>query len=174
MAIEERTVETPDVQEWEEELARVGFTRRLLMARKWYGADWWFVAISAVMVLGFIVVALFPGLLAPFDAYTQVGPRFLPPGASPDVPILVVPERSDVSSLEDLAVPADEGRVPVAVVRGVPTADALRERAQEIDDQLDEAGGDMSLRPGIDRFDTLEETLEAVSSGEARDRKSVV
>lgn len=166
MSIEEHRTETPDVQEWEEELHRVGFARRLLLARKWYGADWWFVAISAVMVLGFMVIALIPWAFAPYDPLIQVGPRFLAPGASPDVPVIVVVEGSDLESLEDLAVPASEGRVPVAVVRGVPTASALRERAQEIDDELDESGSDLSLRPDIERFDTLEETLEAVSSGE--------
>jgi peptide/nickel transport system permease protein len=166
MSIDEHTMETPDVQEWEEELHRVGFARRLFLARKWYGADWWFVAISAVMVLGFIVVALIPWAFAPYDPLLQVGPRFLAPGASPDVPVILVAEGSDLESLEDLAVPAGEGRVPVGVVRGVPTASALRERAQEIDDQLDESGSDLTLRADIERYDTLAETLDAVSSGE--------
>lgn len=163
---EERSHETPDYQEWEEELSRVGLVRRLLIARKWYGADWWFVAISAVMVLAFIIIALIPGVLAPYDPLVQVGPRFLAPGATPDVPILVVPEGSGIQDLEDLAVPDGEGRVPISVVRGVPTADALRERAQEIDDAIGAEG--MTLRPGIDRYDTIEETLEAVGSGETR------
>jgi peptide/nickel transport system permease protein len=163
---EERPPEAPDRQEWEDQLGRVGLVRRLVMARKWYGADWWFVAISAVMVAGFIIVALIPGLLAPYDPYTQVGPRFLAPGAAPDVPILVVPADSSHEDIEDLAIPADEGRVPIAVVRGVPTADALRQQAQEIDAGLQEQGSDLRLRPQIERYDTIEETLEAVSNGD--------
>ncbi len=38
----------PEGTTWEVELKRVGFVRRIFMARHWYGADWWFVAISAV------------------------------------------------------------------------------------------------------------------------------
>ncbi len=163
---DQMTPEAPDRQEWEHDLSRVGLVRRMLRARRWYGADWWFVAISAVMVVGFIIVALIPGLLAPYDPYTQVGPRFLSPGAEPDVPVLIIPEGSEYQDLEDLALPADEGRVPIAVVRGVPTADALRQRSQEIDSRLQDDGSDLRLRPQIERYDTLEETLQAAVDGE--------
>lgn len=151
--------------DWEEDLARVGFTRRIFMARRWYGADWWFVAIAAAMVVGFIVVALFPGPLAPYPPDQQVGPRFLAPGAHPDVPVLVAPSASGLQDLEDLAVPAGDPRPKVGVVRGVPTAGALREQAQTIDDQLQESG-DLRMRPSIERFDTVPETLQAVVDGE--------
>lgn len=162
----ETSPEAPDRQEWEEQLSGVGLVRRLLMARRWYGADWWFVAIAAVMVVGFAIVALVPGLLAPYDPYSQVGPRFLAPGADPDVPVLIVPEGSDLQDLEDLAMPADEGRVPIGVVRGVPTADALRQRAQEIDAELTASSDEFRLRPEIERYDTIEDTLQAVVDGE--------
>jgi hypothetical protein len=73
----------PDMEKetWQEDLQKAGFVRRLFQARKWYGADWWFVAISAVMVLGFIFVALFPQLLAPYS-----GSRGIPGTAGPDHP----------------------------------------------------------------------------------------
>ena len=58
---ESETKTKSETEAWQNDLLRVGFFRRLFMARKWYGADWWFVAISAVMVLAFIFVALFPG-----------------------------------------------------------------------------------------------------------------
>jgi peptide/nickel transport system permease protein len=151
--------------DWEEDLARVGFTRRLFMARRWYGADWWFVAIAAVMVVGFIVVAIIPGLLAPYPPDQQVGPRFLAPGAHPAVPVMVSLSDSGLKDLQDLAVPADAARPKVGVVRGVPTAGALREQAQIIDDQLRESG-DLRLRPSIERYDTVEETLQAVVDGD--------
>ncbi|MGA7269767.1 MAG: ABC transporter permease subunit [Acidimicrobiia bacterium] len=151
--------------DWEEDLARVGFTRRIFMARRWYGADWWFVAIAAVMVAGFIVVAIFPGPLAPYPPDQQVGPRFLSPGAHPDVPVLVALAGSGLQDLQDLAVPSDAPRPKVGVVRGVPTAGALREQAQTIDGQLRESG-DLRLRPSIERFDTVPETLQAVVDGE--------
>jgi peptide/nickel transport system permease protein len=153
---------------WEVELQRVGFVRRILNARRWYGADWWFVAISALMVMAFIVVALFPNLFTPYQPNQIVGPRFLAPGAHPALPVLVVPKDSPVNSLKDLAVPAGAARPVVAVVLGVPTASALNEQAQTIDNQLKNEPGGLRLRPVIERFPTLEEALQAVVDGRAQ------
>jgi peptide/nickel transport system permease protein len=160
-------VEEDTKQQWEDDLDRVGFVRRLIRARRWYGADWWFVAISAVMVLGFFIIAFFPGLFASYSPDEQVGPRFLAPGAHPAVPILVAPKASGLTSLEDLAAgpDAEVSRPKVAVVRGLPTAGALREQAQLIDDEL-QATGDLRLRPSIERYDTLDEALQAVVDGD--------
>jgi hypothetical protein len=55
---------TPETTTWEVELQKVGLVRRILNARRWYGADWWFVAISSVLVVIFIIIALFPKLFA--------------------------------------------------------------------------------------------------------------
>ena len=91
--IKERPPEiTPEIVTWEVELQKVGLVRRILNARRWYGADWWFVTISAVLVLIFIIVALFPNLFAPYQPDALVGPSFLAPGAYPPVPVLVVLE----------------------------------------------------------------------------------
>ena len=157
----EVVTETPT---WHEDLERVGFVRRLLIARRWYGADWWFVAISTIMVLGFITIAIFPGFFAPYSPNALVGPRFLAPGAHPAVPVLIVPKDSQLNSLQDLAVTS--GRPPVAVVQGVPTAGALREQAQAIDQKLTSQPGGLRLRPRIMRFPTLEEALQAVVNGD--------
>lgn len=149
---------------WQYALERVGFVRRVLRARRWYGADWWFVSISSVMVVIFIVLGLFPGVFAPHDADERVGPRFLAPGASPDEPILISVSGSGIVDLEDLA--QESGRPPIGVVRGVPTAEALRQQAANIDDRLREEGTGLRLRPNIVRFDTQEETLQSVADGE--------
>jgi hypothetical protein len=86
--------EEPPVEQWQTELQRVGILRRILHGRKWYGADWWFVVISSLMVIGFIILAIAPGLFAPNDPREQVGPRFLAPGEAPDQEILVIAGRS--------------------------------------------------------------------------------
>ena len=150
-------------QEWREDLQKVGFVRRLLAGRRWYGADWWLVAISAVMVLGFIILALFPSLFANYGPDEQAGPRFLAPGASPDVPVLVSLVSSGITELSDLKVPTGDPRPSVGVVRGVPTAQALNDQAQALNEQL--SGTGTELRPRIARFDSLEETLQAVADG---------
>ncbi len=162
---EDRPETAPEVETWENELERVGFVRRMFLARRWYGADWWFVAISAVMVLAFIIIALFPGLFAPYSPDVLVGHRFLAPGEQPAVPVLVISVNSPINELKDIAVPTGEARPSVAVVQGMATAGALNEQAQTIDDQIKNEPEGLRLRPRIERFATLEEVLQAVTDG---------
>jgi peptide/nickel transport system permease protein len=152
-------------QTWEVDLQKVGLVRRILNARKWYGADWWFVTISAIMVVGFIFIAIFPQWVAPYSPDQLVGPRFLAPGAHPALPILVFTTGSSLNSLKELAVPSGSPRPSVAVVQGVPTANALNEQAQTLDNEIKNEAGGLRLRPRIDRYPTLEEALQAVADG---------
>ncbi|MFO7944749.1 MAG: ABC transporter permease [Anaerolineales bacterium] len=151
---------------WRAELQEVGFVRRLLLARKWYGADWWLVAISSLMVFGFFLLAVIPGVFSPYGPHELVGPRFLAPGEVPAVPLLVVQRESEVEKLGDLARPIEEGRAPVAVVQGLPSSGALNEKAQQIDKELRESGGNLRLRPRTERYDSREAMLQAVADGE--------
>lgn len=166
MSSEEKNIKVDNGSEaWRQDLQKVGFIRRILMGRKWYGADWWFVAISVVMVFGFIFVALFPGLLAPYGSDEIVGTSFLAPGAYPVIPVLLVRSDSTAQSLSDLAVPESADRPTIGVIMGGPTATALRENAQKIDEQLVQDGNGLRLRPNIQRYATLEEILTAVDTG---------
>src|SRR5690606_5381095 len=99
--------------------------------------------------------------------HEQVGPRFLAPGQQPALQLLVVPEGASYERLEDMAVgPDDEVRRPlIGVVRGSPTATAVRERAEVSDDELQESG-DLRLRPSLQRYDTTEALLEALAADE--------
>jgi peptide/nickel transport system permease protein len=162
----------PEPEEWQVELEHVGFIRRILNARRWYGADWWFVAISGVMVFIFIAMALFPGLFAPYKADQLVGPPLLAPGETPPTSVLIINVDSPVNTLKDLAVPAGSPRPGVAVVQGVPTAGALNEEAQKIDSQIKNEPGGLRLRPQIDRYESVEEALQAVVDG--KDQAAVV
>jgi peptide/nickel transport system permease protein len=139
--------------------------RRLFQARQWYGADWWFVAVSAVMVLGFIFVALFPQLLAPYSFDAIVGTSFLAPGEYPELPVLITRADSPVVSLRDLAVPEDTANSPVGVIQGSPSAVAVNEKSKLIDAELLGGNTGVRLRPRITRFVTAKELLEAVESG---------
>jgi len=118
------------------------------------------------MVIAFIIVALLPDPFAPYGPNQIVGASFLAPGETPPVPVLVVPLDSPVEGLQDLAVPQGEGRPSIAVEQGLPTAVALREQAQAIDDQIKNESEDLRLRVRIERYDSLEETLQAVVDGE--------
>ena len=153
---------------WEVELQQVGFLRRILNARRWYGADWWFVAISTLMVLAFIIVAIFPNLFSPHSPDDLVGPRFLAPGAHPALTVLVVLRDSPVNTLKDLAVAEGAARPTVGVVQGLPSGGVLNEQAQKIDNQIKSEPGGLRLRPRINRYTTLELLLQAVTTGEAQ------
>src|SRR5574341_122584 len=155
----------PETEAWEGELERVGFVRRLFLARRWYGADWWFVAISSVMVVAFIIVALVPSWFAPFGPEAIVGSRFLKPGEQPAMPVLIVLADSPVNELKDLAVPSTLPRPSIGVVQSVPTGGALNEQAQAIDAQIKNEPEGLRLRPRINRYASIEEALQAVASG---------
>lgn len=165
---EELPQEIAEIPAWQKDLQKAGFVRRLFRARKWYGADWWFVAISTVMVIGFTIIALFPGLFAPYGPNEIVGSSFLAPGETPPEPVLIVPQDSPVMELKELAVPADAPRPLIGVEEGLATATALREQARIIDDQLKSESEGLRLRIQIERYTTLEKTLQAVVDGKVQ------
>lgn len=163
----EELINTPPAgTTWEAELKRVGFVRRILMGRHWYGADWWFVVISSIAVVGFIFVALFPGLFAPYSPDKLVGPRFLAPGEIPSQSVLIVPTDSSINQLRDLATAEGAERPKIAVVQGVSTSGDLNAQAQKIDQEIKPNG--MRMRPVITRFTTLELALQAVANGDVK------
>jgi len=171
--IDEKPANTPlEGTTWEVELKQVGFVRRLLMARRWYGADWWFVTISAVAVLIFIIIAIFPQWFAPYSPDALAGPRFVAPGATVELSFLVVPADSSVNKLQDLAVPEGTDQASVAVVQGLPTSGDLNDAAQKIDEIIKNQPAGLRLRPIIDRYVTLDEALQSVMAG--TDKAAVV
>jgi peptide/nickel transport system permease protein len=157
-----------EVPTWEQDLQKVGILRRALMARKWYGADWWFVAISSIMVVGFIILALFPDPFAPYGPHEIVGSSFLAPGEHLPVPVLVVMQDVPVQELRELAVPEGAPRPVIAVEEGLPTAGALRQEAQAIDNELKAEPDGLRLRPRIERYSSLEGTLQVVIDGDVQ------
>ena len=172
-AIQEKPPEiSAEAESWEDDLQKVGFVRRIFQARRWYGADWWFVMVSTLMVVGFVVIALFPNWFAPYAPDALVGPRFLAPNEHPALPIIIVPKNSSFNTLKDLAVPESQPRPQVAVVQGVPTGSALNQQAQVIDEQVKNEPGGLRLRPQIDRYASDEEALQAILDG--KDEAAVI
>lgn len=94
-----------NVEKWQLELDRVGFVRKIFMARKWYGGDWWFIAFSALVLFFIIILGIFPGLFAPYDPTMEVGPSFLAPGQKAPGYQLIVTVSGGVKTLHDLTGP---------------------------------------------------------------------
>jgi peptide/nickel transport system permease protein len=150
--------------QWQGDLERIGVFRRILQGRRWYKVDWWFVVIASVMVVFFIVLALFPGFFAPYSpTETGVGPRLLAPGEDPAPEVLLVAEGSGIQSLYDL--PTD-GRPDVGVVQGTPSSEVVREEADTITEEYEEQGSDARLRLSIQRYETIEEVFQALADGD--------
>jgi peptide/nickel transport system permease protein len=160
MALTDRD-QPQDALQWEYDLERVGFVRRILNGRRWYKADWWFVVISSFVVLFLFLVALFPGFFAPHDPRAEVGPRDLAPGETPEVEVFLSRVDDNLDRLADLATGSRE---PFGVVVGTPSSDIAREEARRLTDEAGE--GATRIRLQIVRFDTHGEMLGALEAGD--------
>ena len=167
--VHEETVEGEPVErspevlpEWQLELDRVGFARRLLLARKWHGGDWWFVVISAVVLVFIIIVGIVPQWFAPYDPREEVGPSLLAPGQPPSEYVLVASTDANVTGLRDVA-----GRDnSIGYVVGSPASQALREALAEITEADQEKGMDVRYQPRPKRYQDLDGALTGLTEGE--------
>ena len=150
------STETP---EWLLDLDKVGFVRRLFIARKWYGGDWWFVTISAVLLVFIIIVGIFPQWFAPYDPSAEVGPSLLAPGQTPSAYVLVAPIEAGNITVKDIG----EKTNNIGYIIGSPASQALREVTDELNDSAPEG---VRYQPRQNRFETLEEGLDALAAGE--------
>jgi peptide/nickel transport system permease protein len=155
-------VTSQTVPDWQLELDRVGFVRRILLARKWYGGDWWFVLISAILLLLVITVGVFPQWFAPHDPRAEVGPSLLAPGEPPSAYKLYVPEGSGVTTLREVGNRDNN----IGFVIGTPASQALREALSRITEVDREAGMDVRYQPRSRRYETINEGLDALVAGE--------
>lgn len=147
------------IQQWQLDLDQVGFVRRMLLARKWYGGDWWFVVISAILLIFIVIVGVFPQWFAPYDPRAEVGPSLLAPGVPPSAYLLVVTAESGVTELQQIA--GSSNRIGFIVAS--PASQALREAINALNA---EAEPGVRYQPRPIRFETLEEGLTALASGE--------
>ena len=157
------TESTPaPLPDWQLELDRVGFVRRLLISRKWYGGDWWFVLISALLLAFIIVVGIFPQWFAPYDPRAEVGPSLLAPGEPPSAYVLAAKQGAGVGSLRDIGGRENQ----IGYVVGSPASQALRDAVAQLnaEDRTDTVSTPYQPRPI--RFETLQEGLAALESGE--------
>jgi peptide/nickel transport system permease protein len=152
------------VPDWMLDLDRVGFVRKLFLARKWYGGDWWFVAISAVLLLFVIIVGIFPQWFAPYDPKAEVGPSLLAPHELPPGYSLIALKDAGELKLEDAVAKGST----LGFVYGSPASQALREITTQMNDEAQEQGLKIRYQPRLSRFETVEEGLEEVRSGKLK------
>jgi peptide/nickel transport system permease protein len=146
---------------WQRDLEEVGFLRRLVRARRWYGADWWFVVISTALLIFIFSMAFFPGYYAPHDPRAEVGPGLLAPGEQPPTFVLVSQEGA-VQTLDDLAGVG----VRIGVVAGSQSSTVLREQARARQAEREQEGLEEILRPRPERYDNLEAAINGLQAGE--------
>jgi len=148
-----------EVPAWMLDLDRVGFVRKLFLSRKWYGGDWWFVAISAVLLVFIIAIGVFPQWFAPYDPRAEVGPSLLAPGDVPSEYILVSTVDRGEITLVDIA----DKKNNIGFIVGSPASQAVREVLTELNDEAPEG---VRYQPRQRRYETLEEGLAALDAGD--------
>ena len=163
MKNKKKNIKTPetssDTPEWLLDLDKVGFVRKIFFARKWYGGDRWFVAISSVLLVVIILIGMFPQWFAPYDPSAEVGPSLLAPGDSPSSYILVAPIESGEITVQDIGDKSNN----IGFIVGSPASQALREVVDALNDEAPEG---VRYQPRQKRYDTLEEGLTALAAGE--------
>ena len=148
-----------EVPAWMLDLDRVGFVRKLFLSRKWYGGDWWFVAVSAVLLVFIIIIGVFPQWFAPYDPRAEVGPSLLAPGDVPSEYILVSTVDRGEITLVDIA----DKKNNIGFIVGSPASQAVREVLTELNDEAPEG---VRYQPRQRRYETLEEGLAALDAGD--------
>lgn len=150
------------VPEWQLELDKVGLFRKFFLARKWYGGDWWFVVISAILLLFIITLGVFPQWFAPFDPREEVGPSLLGPGEKAPGLILLVNQESTAEAFEDVAVKSSK----IGYLVGSPATQTIRDAVSTLNEAAEEEGLGNIYQPRSTRYETLEEGLAALSAGD--------
>jgi peptide/nickel transport system permease protein len=149
------------VPQWQLDLDTVGFLRKLLLARKWYGGDWWFVLISAILLIFVIIIGAFPKWFAPFDPRAEVGPSLLAPGQPPAGFQLITRQDQSVTSLKEIATKENN----IGFVIGSPASQALREAVTELNNDPDTQAAGIRYQPRSRRYETLELGLADLAAG---------
>jgi len=157
-----REILSEAVPEWQLELDKVGFFRRLLLSRKWFKGDWWFVLISGILLITIITIGIFPQWFAPHDPREEVGPSLLGPGEETPIFLLLIDQSSDATTFADIA--SVKNKIGYTV--GSQSTQAMRNTIDRLNAQAEKEGIDIVYQPRGERFETVEEGLEAVSAGE--------
>ena len=151
-----------EIPEWQLELDKVGFVRRLLLARKWYKGDWWFVLISAILLLAIIILGVFPQWFAPYDPKEEVGPSLLAPGEETPGFLLLTNISDNVNTLKDIAGKSNQ----IGYIMGSQATQALRDSLTILNDEAKDEGNGITYQPRGSRYEDAKAGLDALQAGE--------
>ncbi len=157
-----KEIVSDSVPEWQLELDKVGFMRKLFLARKWYGGDWWFVLISAILLLFIMVLGIFPQWFAPYDPRAEVGPSLLGPGQQAPGLMVLVKSTSAAKDFEDIATKQHR----IGYLMGSVATQTLRDTVSKLNAEADEKGQGNPYQPRSTRYETLKEGLDSLKNGE--------
>ncbi len=161
---EEKNPKALKAEDWQLELDKVGFVRKLFMARKWYGGDWWFILVSAVILIFFIILGLFPQWFAPYDPVVEVAPSFLAPGEPPAGYQLWVLEGSPFTSFRDIT-SKQSAQAKTNTIGYLMASQSNKVVRDALNDLNDESGSSNTYQVRNLRYETVEEGITALQSG---------
>lgn len=150
------TQKNPEVPQWQTDLDQIGFVRKLFLSRKWYGGDWWFVFLSALLLIFVIIVGVFPQWFAPHDPRAEIGPSLLAPGEPPSEYMLIVAAGSGIKDIRDVVSKDDN----IGYMLSSPASQALREVIAAISEE-----DGVRYQPRPRRYETLDEALLDLQEG---------
>jgi ABC-type dipeptide/oligopeptide/nickel transport system permease subunit len=150
------------VPAWQLELDKVGFVRKLFLARKWYGGDWWFVLISAILLLFIVFLGIFPQWFAPYDPKEEVGPSLLGPGEKAPGLMVIVKTNSSAQTFADVAGKTNK----VGYLMGSAATQTIRDALSTLNEASQEEGKGNLYQPRSTRYETIEEGLNGLKTGE--------
>ena len=157
-----KEIQSDSIPEWQLELDKVGFVRKLFLARKWYKGDWWFVLISAILLVFIILLGIFPQWFAPYDPKEEVGPSLLKPGEKTPSFLLLTSNENPAETFQDIA----DKTNTIGYLMGSQATQTIRDTVDRLNEQSEEEGTGIRYNPRGSRFETVQEGLEALTQGE--------
>lgn len=143
-------------------------------ARHWYGSDWRLALISGLGLTLFIILAIIPNWIAPFDYNEEAGPEELPPGQQADYYILVFRTETAYTAFGDIGIdPVTQEAVPDVETPQLAVVDERAGRIAGIERQAGNGKFRLDRSPLQNQL-TAQAALQLLSSANLEARSPLV